>query len=302
VNGARVTASIVIAAYRSGDTLPLVLEALAPQVAGRLDREVIVVDSSADGQTRAIARRWPWAEVISLPGRAWPGAARNAGVLYAHGELLAFLDADTVPVHDWIDQLERAVQPCVDMVGGAIVNGRPRSAPAVAAHLLRLIEWTPPRRDALLHAAGGNLLVRRSAFEAAGGFPIDMACAEDTLLTLPAGRRGRLAFAPAAVVYHVKHYSVRRLLAAEYRAGRGHYELCLRCDFPRADAVRRGRLGLALIFRVNGLIRRLVHQRRELGRAVVLSPLISLGLLAWLLGLAAAAGRSRHRALRPSAV
>jgi glycosyltransferase involved in cell wall biosynthesis len=237
------------------------------------------------------AARWPWAQVIALDVRTSPGGARNAGARRAQGEILAFFDADTVPAHDWLDQLERALTIEVDMVGGAILNGRPRSGVAAAAHLLRLLEWTPPRRDALLHAAGGNLLVRRGVFEAAGGFLEDVRCAEDTLLTFLVGRSRRLALAPAAVVHHVQRYDWRAFLQAQYEQGRSYHDLCMRCDFPAGEVTRRGRLGLVLVYRVNGLLRRLLDQRRELGRAIVLAPLILCGLLAWLWGVAEAAGK-----------
>jgi glycosyltransferase involved in cell wall biosynthesis len=159
--------SVVIPAYRAWETLPLVLDALFHQVAGRNDREVIVVESSADGRARAVAGRWPWARLIILDRRASVGEARNIGVRHARGSLLAFLDADAVPSSNWLDELEQALTPEMEMVGGAILNGRPRSPVSAAAHILELLEWTPPRPDPLLHAAGGNLLVSREAFEAA---------------------------------------------------------------------------------------------------------------------------------------
>jgi glycosyltransferase involved in cell wall biosynthesis len=117
--------SVVIPAYRAWETLPLVLDALFHQVAGRNDREVIVVESSADGRARAVAGRWPWARLIILDRRASVGEARNIGVRHARGSLLAFLDADAVPSSNWLDELEQALTPEMEMVGGRSSTAAP---------------------------------------------------------------------------------------------------------------------------------------------------------------------------------
>lgn len=92
--------SIVIPAYNE-----------APRIVGVLDTvtalpspaEVIVVDDGSTDDTRAVAGRYP-VQVIRLPRNAGKGAAMAAGVLAAHGQTIAFLDADLRglrPVHVW---------------------------------------------------------------------------------------------------------------------------------------------------------------------------------------------------------
>ncbi|MGJ7917780.1 glycosyltransferase family 2 protein [Massilia sp. LXY-6] len=69
--------------------------------------EVIVVDDcSSDGTAEAIrAASYPFSvEVVSLPTNQGPAAARNAGILKAAGQYIAFLDSDDA----WLpEKLER---------------------------------------------------------------------------------------------------------------------------------------------------------------------------------------------------
>mgnify|MGYP001609753936 FL=1 len=65
--------------------------------------EVIVVDNASDDHTGDIVREaFPWVRVIEEPV---PGVqrARERGRLAATGNILAFLDADTIPSTQWIE-------------------------------------------------------------------------------------------------------------------------------------------------------------------------------------------------------
>ena len=189
-----VRTSVVIPAYRASTTLPMVLEALAPQLGS--EREAVLVESSADGRAAGFEQRWPWLTVVTLPRRALPGEARNIGVRRARGRLIAFLDADAIPDADWLDRLEQQMTDGVDAVCGAVTNGTPHSAVGTAEYLLEFSEWMPSRRKPLQHAATCNLLVRRGRFEAQGGLAEDLRTGEDTAFTFPIAAEGRLGFVP----------------------------------------------------------------------------------------------------------
>jgi GT2 family glycosyltransferase len=278
--------SVVIPAYRAWSTLPEVLDALAPQIGPQ--REAILVDSSADGRAAASRDRWPWLRTVTPSTRALPGTARNIGAGEARGLLLAFLDADTVPVRGWLDRLEHRLSSDVDAVAGAVLNGTPDDAVGTAGYLLEFSEVMPNRTRPLRHAVTCNLLVRRSRFEAEGGLPDDLRTGEDTVFTFRIAADRKLAFAPDAAVHHLNRTSLAAFLANQRLLGAGFVHLCRRVPFPHAWVTRGPALLLAPGLRLGALAGRLrINPTRA--RWLRVLPLIGLGLAAWLAGAVQAA-------------
>jgi GT2 family glycosyltransferase len=274
--------SVVIPAYRAWSTLPAVLDALAPQLAG--DREAILVDGPADRRDLGREGRWPWLRTVNLPQRALPGAARNIGAAEARGRLIAFLDADAVPEPEWLDRLERRLTSDLDAVAGAVLNGTPRSVVGTADYLLEFSELMPNRSRPLEHGATCNLLVRRRRFEAEGGLPEDMRTAEDTAFTFAMAAEGRLGFAPDAAVHHLNRTALAPFIAHQRMLGAGFVDLCHRVPFRHSWVSRGPALALAAPLRVGALAGRLRANPGEARRALGLLPALGLGLAAWLVG------------------
>jgi glycosyltransferase involved in cell wall biosynthesis len=179
--------SIVTPAY---DVAPFIGDAIASARAQQLGgwEMVVVDDGSRDGTALAAERAAEGDPRIRLIRQANAGvsAARNAGIAAAGGEALLFLDAD-----DWLapDALIRLTGALAAAPGAVAAHGpwaamaesaRPGDAP------LRLKAGPFPDGDILdlllvrnLLANGGHLLVRRAAFEAAGGFHPGIRYGED---------------------------------------------------------------------------------------------------------------------------
>lgn len=131
------------------------------------DFEIVVVDdgSTDPGTVQALDRLTaPRTRVLRTANRGLP-AARNHAARHASGTLLCALDADDRLAPAWF---EKAV---------AVLEERPRLA--FVSHWLETFgdehwKWTPERCDlpALLsrNAVNGAALVRREAFDAAGGY------------------------------------------------------------------------------------------------------------------------------------
>ena len=282
---------MIIPAYRADATLPAVLAALKPQVVDGV--EVLVVESSGGDSAHELAHSHPWLQVIDLPERTLPGAARNLAARAARGSRLAFLDADAVPASDWLAQLERGVAGDVVAVAGAVHNARPDSRVGTASHVLEFAEWTPRRRRPQLHAASCNMLVERSAFEESGGFCGDVWPGEDTILTVSWGRSNRLGYAPRAGVWHLNRTRLREMLRHQFRLGQAFVAICDRSEFPHARFSHWPFLLLAPLLRIAALARGFAHDRTLLRQAVAASPAIVAGLLAWTAGVAVERERRR---------
>ncbi|MFM7180237.1 MAG: glycosyltransferase family 2 protein [Verrucomicrobiales bacterium] len=85
--------SVIIPVHNSAATIGAVLDSVRAQSLS--DYEVIVVDdASTDGSGELASAHPLGCRVLERTQRSGPGVARNAGANLAHGEYLAFLDAD----------------------------------------------------------------------------------------------------------------------------------------------------------------------------------------------------------------
>jgi GT2 family glycosyltransferase len=193
-------------------------EALATLTALRIgpDDELILADNSGLGLDAERVR------VISAAGERSPSHARNVGAEHADREWILFLDADCRPVPDIIERY--FAQPIPDRIGA--LAGEVAPAPEASGYAARygaarsfLGQDAHLAHPFLPRAVAANLLVRREAFEAVGGFYEGVRAAEDTDFSWRLQRAGwELAARPEARVEH----RYRTSLAALRRQWRGY--------------------------------------------------------------------------------
>src|SRR5881275_2097030 len=85
--------SVIVVAYESGPSLRRCLESLAPSEQGEL--EVIVVDNGGGAEIEAAAAL-PYVQVLSSGANLGYAAGSNLGARAASGDVLVFLNPDTV--------------------------------------------------------------------------------------------------------------------------------------------------------------------------------------------------------------
>jgi glycosyltransferase involved in cell wall biosynthesis len=140
------------------------------------DFEVIVVDNGSTDATRSVVEAYPSARAIYYADKRGPAAARNEGARHANGELLVFFDADVVVPPDWTRKALRLFEDERLMgVSGPYMymefNKLQRMSETVFYWLLmfplsKMLAGLKVGNVAL----GGNLAVRKQAFDAIGGF------------------------------------------------------------------------------------------------------------------------------------
>ena len=111
-----VTISVVIPCFNDAPFLEKALAALAAQE--RPADEVIVVDNASTDASASVARAAGTHLLYEPVHGIWPAAAR--GYDAASGDLIARIDADSVPPPGWLRQIEAEFQrsPEVDVVTG----------------------------------------------------------------------------------------------------------------------------------------------------------------------------------------
>lgn len=164
--------SVIIPSYRSEETIPKTLVALAQQTF-RGTFEVLVIDSSGDGSAARLQLTYPEVTVIDTGVQLFPGAARNRGIERAQGGIFAFVDADAEPSHDWLQRIWELHHQYPEWtgVGGSIANGNAANPTARIAHLLEFSGYTPawpPRRARVVPTC--NLSLKRHVFDAGARF------------------------------------------------------------------------------------------------------------------------------------
>jgi len=196
--------SVVVPAYQAAATLPACLAALRDQTVCRDDYEVIVIDDGSTDDTAQVAEQ-AGADQVLQSSHGGPGAARNAGITAARGEIALFTDADCEPRPDWIAQM---LQPFRDPAVVGVKGSYKTRQTAVVARLAQcefeerynLLARGPTIDFVDSHAAA----FRVSALREVGGFdPALPKMNEDVDLSFRLAERGhKLVFNRQAVVVH----------------------------------------------------------------------------------------------------
>src|SRR5512143_3687890 len=99
----RAMISVAVPASNAEKTLGACLEALLEHTAPRATYEIIVVHDGSTDRTRQTAEAYG-VRVFTEANRG-AAAARNVGVQNARGEIVLFVDADSVPDRNWIQEM-----------------------------------------------------------------------------------------------------------------------------------------------------------------------------------------------------
>jgi GT2 family glycosyltransferase len=217
--------SVALLSWNGRQHLATCLEALATQRDPGVDWEVLVLDNgstdgTADWMRREILPRHSRVRLIESPVNLGFCGGNNRLVAEAQGDAVAFLNNDTRPRPEWLAALVEALATApadVAAVSGKIIDwdGKRldfgRGVMTFDGHAFQLDFRRPLGRarvpaagEELLFACGGNMLIRRESFLAAGGFDESyFAYLEDVDLGWRLWSGGeRIVFVPDAVVHH----------------------------------------------------------------------------------------------------
>jgi GT2 family glycosyltransferase len=196
------------------------------------DFEVIVVSDGSSDASAEIATTHG-VRLVETEHRGL-SHARNVGILNATGEIVAFLDDDAYPDHDWLYYLAASLR-----ANGHAGVGGPNIAPDNDGLIAECVAAAPGGPIHVLisdreaeHVPGCNMAFRKSSLEEIGGFDERFRVAGDDVdVCWRLQESGRtLGFSAGAVVMHRRRDSVRRYLRQQY--GYGEAEALLERKWP----------------------------------------------------------------------
>lgn len=172
--------SVVVPTYNRASLLGRALESVEAQ--SFRDFEVVVVDDGSTDDTAARLRDWGTRHGYRAVFEPHQGAAaaRNRGARVAQGEILTFLDSDDTVEPVWLEKtLPVFAESNVGLVfcGARSLDAEGRPVETLLPHSMGplLNGWTGFFND-------GTFLVRRTIFEAVGGYAEDLSANQHTEL------------------------------------------------------------------------------------------------------------------------
>ena len=202
--------SVIIPVFNAARTIEQAIESVRAQTF--TDFEIVAVDDGSTDGSIEILRRYGDAIKILQQKNRGPSAARNLGGANSTGEYLGFLDAD-----DWwkpellarmVAALDRDPQCVMAYCDLQLVDSLGKQ---FQTSLMAVRANRPPTvkdmLDSLWPIMPSGVVIRRSAFEAVGGYPESLRAFEDVYLWLLLREQGPFVYVPEKLaVWRFAHF------------------------------------------------------------------------------------------------
>jgi GT2 family glycosyltransferase len=256
---------VVIVSYRSRDLLRACLAALRDHPPSPGVSVTVIDNASGDGTAEMVAAEFPDVDLVASSENLGFAAATNLGARRGHSPYLLALNPDTTVTEGALDRTLAVLEshPDVAVVGprllrpdGALDHAARRSFPTPLSALGhfsglgrragargRLAAYRAPEVESgpVDAVNGAFMLMRRSAFEEAGGFDDGYwMYMEDLDLSYRLAQQGWLSwYEPAATVLHVKGGTVGgpRPTRLNWHFHRGMYRFYRRHYAPERSSI-----------------------------------------------------------------
>jgi peptidoglycan-N-acetylglucosamine deacetylase len=225
--------SVIVPCFNEGKTLDNCIRSLLNQTYDNY--EIIIVNDGSTDNTLSIARQLardnqPRIRIInkSNGGKA---SALNRGLARSRGDIIVCIDADSMFLHNTLQQLVLSFQiPDVAAVGGNVkvansskLLGRQQSLEYITGLTLQRQAFAYLGCMQVISGAIGAF--RRSALVAIGGYSHDT-IVEDMDTTIELAKRGyKIAYNPQAIAYTEAPENLRDFLKQRYRWTYGSFQV-----------------------------------------------------------------------------
>jgi glycosyltransferase involved in cell wall biosynthesis len=168
--------SIIIPTYNEEENIGNCLKAVFDQNYDNL-REVIIADNQSTDDTRKICEQYP----VKMVAGGKPAIARNKGAEAATGELLLFLDADTILRENFLQSAVERFLSINSGISSFFLKPYPESIIMNFIFIFyNTYGWLASRINCpVFNTAGCCMLVQRSVHQKVGGFDEKMVVLEE---------------------------------------------------------------------------------------------------------------------------
>lgn len=205
--------SVVVPVFNAGETIEECLKSLLSQTYKNL--EIIVINDGSTDTTKDILNRLSQKNPITVINLEHKGrsSAKNIGINYAKGEIIAFGEADAKYHPEW---LTNAIKYFDNQIVAGVVG--PRYSWIVDTLVSRCIDLQLKIRyhDPSFNPIAGWIYRKKVLLEV-GAFDPHLKVAEDRDLGMRMKTKGyQIAFAASSLMYHMEPRSITELIRKTY--------------------------------------------------------------------------------------
>lgn len=240
--------SIIVPTYNTSDVLSQCIESIYQQSTDRKDFEVIVVNDGGKDVTTDLGSLGHGCEVQEFyQDHKGPAAARNLGIVKAKGEIILFLDDDSLPTPNWLSATIQAWETYSDFDGiGGYIAGEPTDSIYCRVNS-DFFNWYLDRHligDHCTFVVTCNAGYKKAVLEKIGLFDdrYKKASGEDRDLNIRILKMGgRLRLDKDILVYHDRDLTFLSFARKNYNYGKAAFEIYQRYPeqerFPARDYI-----------------------------------------------------------------
>ncbi len=228
--------SVIVPVKNTAKTITDLLDSLMSLDYDTEKLDIVVVDGNSTDGTRKIVEEYP-VKLIDEEGRGL-NAARNTGIKWSNGEIVAYTDGDCIVPPNWVKSIAKNFKsPLVGFVGGNVEGYDKRDFLSVYMDetffsVKPSFKWRKVFSSLNLRQfpAGCNMAFRRNALAKIDYFDERIEYGFDDLLPVEeVGAVGfRIVLDPEVYVYHQHRRRLDDMLYQHFNYGRGGAKLIAR--------------------------------------------------------------------------
>ena len=225
--------SVIVPVRNAAGTIGDLMESLMGLEYDPDKLEIVVVDGDSSDGTRKIVEEYP-VLLVDEEGKGL-NAARNTGIKWSNGEIVAYTDGDCVVPPDWVRSIARNFRnPMVGFVGGNVEGYDKENLLSIYmdetffnAKPSFKFRQVATRLNLLRFPAGCNMAFRRDALAKIDYFDERIEYGFDDLIPVEeVGDMGfRIVLDPDVYVYHQHRTHLGEMLLQHFKYGRGGAKL-----------------------------------------------------------------------------